>query len=130
MENLEGVGVFTELSYFSLSDCPNLAEIDLSANTKIVDIDIWDTGLSGLDAQNMKAGFLSIARSPLTSLALGSQPDLYFLSCTDADLTSLDITGCQLLLDAIVNGTRTEENGHVTYRETLNNPVIPSQTSL
>lgn len=42
-------------------------------------------------------------------------PNLYLLSCPDADLTSLDVTGCPLLLDAIANGARTEENGHVTY---------------
>ena len=114
-ESLEGIELFTQLSFFSLADCPNLTEIDLSANTKIGDIDIWDTGLTGLNVQGMRLGSCSIARSPLTSLTLGAQPDLYLLYCLDADLTSLDITGCPLLLDAIVNGARTEENGHVTY---------------
>ena len=115
MESLEGIQLFTELSYFSLADCPDLTEIDLSANTKIGDMDIWDTGLTGLNVQGMRLGSCSIARSPLTSLTLGVQPNLYLLSCPDADLTSLDISGCPLLLDAIQNGVRTEENGHVTY---------------
>ena len=113
--SLEGIGVFTELSYLSLSDCPNLTWIDLSTNTKITDIDIWDTGLTSLDVHGMTLNFCSIARSPLTSLTLGAQPNLCLLACMDADLSSLDVTGCPLLLDAIVNGTRTEEYGYVSY---------------
>ena len=114
-DSLEGIEVFTGLSYLSFSDCPNLTGIDLSANTKITDIDIWDTGLTTLDVHGMALGFCSIARSPLTTLTLGEQPSLFLLACTGTNLTSLDVTGCPLLLDAIANGVRTEKNGCVTY---------------
>ena len=115
MESLKGLELFSEISYFSLSDCPNLTQIDLSANSKIADIDIWDTGLTALNVQGLRLGSFSVVRSPLTSLTLGAQPELYLLTCTDADLFSLDISGCPLLLDAFQNGVRTEDNGHVIY---------------
>ncbi len=115
MESLEGIWMFTELSRFILSDCPDLTEISLSANSKIAEIGMEDTGLTALDLSGLTPESCVITRTPLASLTLGGQPALSLLACRDTGLTSLDVTGCPLLLDAIANGARTEENGFVTF---------------
>ncbi len=113
--SLQGIGCLTELTYISFSDSPDLTTLDLSANTKLQCIDIWDTGLTSLNLTGLPLQEVLISRCPLSSLTLGAQPSLINLSVTGAALSELDNSGCPFLLSAWRSGDRTTEGGKVTF---------------
>ncbi|MBQ6232547.1 MAG: InlB B-repeat-containing protein [Clostridia bacterium] len=101
LTSLEGIEYFTELDGLIVGDTPLLTSVDLSANTKIKNLDIYDTGLVSLNVSGLKLEFLGCVRSQLTSLTLGIQPNLWYLSCNgNPSISTLDISGAQHLITA------------------------------
>ncbi len=101
LTSLEGIEYFTELDGLIVGDAPLLTSVDLSANTKIKNLDIYDTGLVSLNVSGLKLEFLGCVRSQLTSLTLGIQPNLWYLSCNgNPSISTLDISGAQHLIAA------------------------------
>ena len=101
LTSLEGIEYFTELDGLIVGDTPLLTSVDLSANTKIKNLDIYDTGLVSLNVSGLKLEFLGCVRSQLTSLTLGIQPNLWYLSCNgNPSISTLDISGAPHLIAA------------------------------
>ena len=113
--DLRGIENLTELTYLGISNSPFLTSLDLSRNPKIKILDIWNTGLTALDLRGLTLRDVSVTRSPIQFLDLGIQEWLDSLVCTGCSVTQLDISGCPMLINAVRNGERTEENGKVTW---------------
>ena len=137
LTSLQGIEYFTELSYLTIGGSPLLTSLDLRANTKLVSVDIWNTGLADVDLTGFAALrelFLSrnalttldvsaltlqnldVQGNPLTSLTLGEQADLAVLYCYGTELTELDLKEAPLLLGAYLHGTVTEETDYISYK--------------
>ncbi len=139
MHNVQGIHFLTELTFIMIDGNPNLTELDLSQNTKLTGLEIYDNSLTTLilgqqpalesiyadhnafttvdlsGAPNLK--YLDIASNPLTSIDLSATPDLKELYIFGTELAELDLSGNPILLDAYLNGTRTEQAqyGYVEY---------------
>ena len=139
MHNVQGIHFLTELTFIMIDGNPNLTELDLSQNTKLTGLEIYDNSLTTLilgqqpalesiyadhnafttvdlsGAPNLK--YLDIASNPLTEIDLSATPDLKELYIYGTELAELDLSGNPILLDAYLNGTRTENAvlGYVVY---------------
>jgi Leucine-rich repeat (LRR) protein len=134
---VQGMEFFTEMTFLMLDGAPSLTSIDLTANTKLRYVDVCYNGLTevnieGLydlidldDSQNALSTFdvsdfdlehLACYTNPMTSLTLGNQSGLRYLSCYGTDLVTLDLRGCPLLLDCLYNGTKTAAANYVEYK--------------
>ena len=107
VSSLKGIEYFTRLTNLSVCDSPDLEEMDLSANTRLQSIDMWNTGLESLDVSTLKVESISCSRNALDELVLGEQPDLIFLGCYGNEFDTLDLSGCPKLIDTVQNGTKT-----------------------
>jgi len=93
LQTLEGLAYFTELTYLNCGNCPELTELDVSANTKLNFLDCNGNGLSSLDVSMLPdLLFLSCGGQPLTSLDVSANTKLRHLHCQDNGLTSLDVS--------------------------------------
>ena len=117
LSSLEGIEYLSELVVLTVGSASGLTELDLSANTKLTDIDIYRTGISRLDVSNLELRSLGFDNNPMTALVLGNQPRLNYLSCSGSDITgkTLDIRFCPYLVDAVLNGEFSEEGGVLIY---------------
>ena len=93
--SLQGIHFLSGLKDFDAED-NRITELDLSGNP----------GLEAVD----------LCHNPLRSLNLDGLTKLRSLICYDVELESLDLLGCPILLDAYLNGTRTEYEDRVEYR--------------
>ncbi len=98
-----------------------LTELDVSMLTELATLDCSDNHLASLDVSGLPLIELYCLYNPLTEITLGDQPALKTMFCytaeSDPDLTELDLTGSPLLLDAVLNGTKTTDNGYADYRD-------------
>lgn len=97
--------------------CDNnqLTALDLSANSALRVLQCEDNQLGGLDlSANMALKILHCENNQLTTLYISSSK-LCVLNCENNQLTSLDISDCPDLVDAYLNGERTENAGCVSY---------------
>ena len=139
MYSAKGLEYFTELMY--LDTGAPLTYLDLSGNTKLVSLRMVQSELTTLDlsnntelyeilcdrnnqltelylTHNNKMVTVDILENPkLTSLKLGKQPKLNCLYCYFNQLTEVDISECDKLLDIVENNEPTVETyeGH-SYR--------------
>ena len=134
---IQGMEYFTEMTSILLDGAPSLTNIDLTANTKLryvdvcyngltevnieglydlVDLDVSQNALSTFDVSDFDLERLVCYTNPMTSLTLGNQPALRYLSCFGTDLVTLDLRGCPLLLDCLYNGTKTVAANYVEYK--------------
>ena len=121
MTSLTGMEFFTELQSLIVGNAPQLTELTLSANRKISNLDLYGSGLTELDVSGLPLESFSIADSPLVSLTLGNQKDLWYLGCTGTNLEQLDLRGCPLQVRAYLFG---EHESADTYEEyTYGTPV-------
>ena len=129
--SVKGIEYFTELTSLELTNDPDLTGADLSANTKLTYVDFSCSGLTALNVSMLPAlEKLWCDNNPLTSLTLGSQQALKTLTCYGTDLTELDISGCPLLLDAYLNGSRTENEDYVEYENGSNTLCVDAGTEI
>ena len=109
LESLQGIGYFEELQYLCVGGSPDLTNVDLSSNTKLVTVNIHDTGLTDLDVSCQTLSDLSCVRNDLCTLTLGEQPYLWCLICYGNELEELDVVGCPRLVRTARYGTREAE---------------------
>jgi len=93
--SLQGIHFLSGLKDFDAED-NRITELDLSGNPGLEAVDLY--------------------RNPLRSLNLDGLTKLRSLICYDVELESLDLLGCPILQDAYLNGTRTEYDDRVEYR--------------
>ena len=136
IESFAGIEFLTELEEFECAD-NSLTELDLSGNTKLAHLecpmtgiatlaldalpdlyylDCSDNSLTTLDVSAQQLESLSCPWNPLTSLKLSRQPALKLLYCFGTELDTLDLRGCPLLLDCVLNGTKTVTANYVEYK--------------
>ena len=134
---VQGIEYLTELTTLILDSAPSLTGIDLSANTKLTHIEVFDNALeelnlegltqltslycdgnalTSLDVSELGMTELVCYNNPMTSLILGSQPGLTRLSCYGSQLELLDLRGCPQLLDCVEHGTRNTAADYVEYK--------------
>ena len=129
--SVKGIEYLTELTSLELTNDPDLTGVDLSANTKLTYVDFSCSGLTALNVSMLLAlEKLWCDNNPLTSLTLGSQQALKTLTCYGTDLTELDISGCPLLLDAYLNGSRTENEDYMEYENGSNTLCVDAGTEI
>ncbi len=77
---------------------PELKEIDLSKNLKLMDFFCGATGLSKLDvSSNTKLLNMNCALNELTELDISKNTELLYLICSSNQLTELDVRKCEKL---------------------------------
>ena len=134
---VQGIEFFTEMTFLMLDGAPSLTSIDLSANTKLTHVEVFDNALTelnlngltelrelscdgnsltSLDVSAFDMRELFCYNNPMTSLNLGSQSDLQRLFCFGTNLDTLDLRSCPLLLDCVYNGTKTVTANYVEYK--------------
>ncbi len=134
---VQGIEYFTEMTFLMLDGAPSLTSIDLSANTKLTHVEVFDNALTelnlsglaelqklscdgnsltSLDVSAFDMRELFCYNNPMTSLNLGSQSDLQQLFCFGTNLDTLDLRSCPLLLDCVYNGTKTVTANYVEYK--------------
>ena len=134
---VQGMEYFTNMTSILLDGAPSLSSIDLTANTKLRNVDIEYNGLTEvnieglydltdldvsmnslttLDVSEFALDRLICYTNPMSSLTLGYQSNLRYLSCYGTDLDTLDLLGCPLLIDCVANGTRTVKANYVEYK--------------
>lgn len=105
LADVRGIEYLTEVTEMIIHGAAHLTAVDLSANTKIADLEITETGLTALDVSALPLGRLCCSNDALTALTLGSQPDLKTLYCYgNPGLAALDVRACPYLKDAALNG--------------------------
>ena len=120
LTSVQGIEYLPELNYLCIGNEPLFAGIDLSANNKLRNLDVYNTGLTSLDVSGLQLEFLNCTRSRMTDLTLGSQPNLLYLSCYgNPGIKTLDLRHAPKLLDAVLNGTRTEPDWGDQYEGPL-----------
>ena len=134
---VHGMEYFTEITFLMLDGAPSLTSLDLSANTKLTHVEVFDNALTELNLNNLSqlveldcdgnaltsldvSPFdmtkLLCYNNPMASLTLGNQPELGRLFCYGTELITLDLHGCPLLVNCVVNGTRTVTANYVEYK--------------
>ena len=126
LTNVQGIEYFTQLETLVIARNRDLTSLDLTANTKLELIRVWNNGLTELkltglsqlhfiECDGNQLRFLDVTGLPLTelytyhtpmgALILGSQPQLRRLDCygSGGALKVLDIRECPILLDAYAN---------------------------
>lgn len=90
--SLKGIEHFKNLTFLSINSA-GLAELDLSQNTKIVDVQLYDNQLVSLDlSKNLELGNLQLGSNyQLTSLNIDNCTQLWLLDVNETGLTSLNI---------------------------------------
>ena len=95
LESLEGVKIFTNLTYLDCSFNPNIETLDLSGMTSLTTV---DCGYSEIDSINLSGCTnlenLFCQSNNFTSLDLSGCPNLVQMNCHGCMLTSLNINGC------------------------------------
>ena len=90
--SLKGIEYFTEIEGLWCSS-EKLTELDVSKNTKLLDLRCSQCKLTTLDLSQNKALFrLYCHNNPLTSLDLSQNVALEELDCSSCQLTELDVT--------------------------------------
>ena len=133
---VQGMEFFTEMTFLMLDGAPSLTGIDLSANTKLTHVEVFDNGLTALnldgltelreldcdgnalvslDVSPFDLTELFCYNNPMGTLTFGNQPDLQRLYCYGTNLATMDLRGCPLLIDCVMGGTRTVKNDFVEY---------------
>ena len=139
LADLTGIGYLTSLKTLSLV-YSQVAALDLSRNTMLEEItcrnneklqaitlgnngslkklDCYDNKLKALDLSGCTAlETVSCYSNELQTLILGNKTQLRFLDChNNGQLTTLDLTGCSLLLSLI-------ENGSISYDRYYNDRI-------
>ncbi|MDE5785858.1 MAG: hypothetical protein K2H98_04930, partial [Duncaniella sp.] len=88
-------------------DLTNVSSIDVSNNPNLLILNVADTRITELDLSNnpylseLYCGHMAAGYEPyaMTSLNLGSKPNLQRLFCQGNALTTLDVSGCPKLTD-------------------------------
>lgn len=136
IHTVQGIEVFTELQYLLILGCPSLTSVDLRANTALVHVEVYRTGLTdlsidglsglrllvcsdnaltSLDVGQFDLSDLYCQNNPMTSLTLGSQPNMNTLWCYGTSLPELDITGCPQLIKLYHGARNTSEPEYDEY---------------
>ena len=112
----EGLQYFTALRIFNCSG-NSLTELDLTALTGLMTLICSECDLTELDlSANVDLQTVQCDRNSLTQLTLGNNTQLTSLDChSNADLTSVDLSACTALADAIVNGSRSDCDSYWEY---------------
>jgi Leucine-rich repeat (LRR) protein len=154
LQSVQGIEYFTELTSLELTGNPNLTAVDLSANTKLTYLDLGGNSLTSLDLTGLTGltkvyvsenqlhfldvsgiqslSVLSVDDNPMGAFILGDQPELKTLNCygTGGALKTLDLRGCPYLLDAYLNGTKTEPEWGVAYSSPQGNLQLDAGTEV
>ncbi len=102
IQDLTGIEYFTALTHLYVGNLVTTPEasknritsIDLSGNSLLRKLDLYDTGIASLDltfCPNLED--LSCGKSSLTELDVTNNPGLKSLECCDNQLTGLDLSG-------------------------------------
>jgi len=107
-EIIENIADFKGLEYFTsleeLSTFGELDSLDLSANTALVSLGVYDAKLSSLDLKaNTKLETLCLQGNDLKSLDLTPNSKLTRLECTNDNLESIDVSKCTDLVTFFCN---------------------------
>ena len=95
--NYKGIEKLTALEDFALQG--ELKDgLDLSANTALVSLGVYNAKLSSLDLHaNTKLTTLCMCGNSIKKLDLDSTPDLTHLACQENEIEELDLTACTKL---------------------------------
>ena len=94
--SFQGIENLTALEGFACQG--ELDELDLSSNTALVSLGVYNAKLSSLDlSANTKLTTLNMWGNSLKKLDLGFAPDLTHVACPDNELEELDISACTKL---------------------------------
>ena len=116
LASVQGIEYFTESTELIIEGTPNLTAIDLAENAKIESLEITNTGLTSLYVSGLPLQYLDCRNNAMTSLTLGSQPGLEELHCCgNPGLIVLDLRNAPNLLDAVLNGTKSVQDGGDLY---------------
>lgn len=103
IKSLKGIEYFTELRYMSCSE-NQLAELDVSRNTKLTTLNCADNLLTSLDvSKNTALETLFCAYNQLTSLEVSGCVKLQDLVCSINLLSSLNVSECTELTSIYCN---------------------------
>ena len=93
ISDLTGIEAFSNLEELNVSQ-NNLTTLDLSSNTNLVDVNIWNNDIVTLNIQNLiKLKKLTATTNELTALDVSTNLALTTLSISFNDIVSLDLTG-------------------------------------
>lgn len=91
ISSLKGIEFFTELTYLDAGKNPNLTSLDISANTKLADLNLSQCNLTSLDiSANTNLENMNISRCNLTSLDISANTKLKRLYCQVNSISSLN----------------------------------------
>ena len=120
LTSVQGIEYFTGITELIIEGVPNLTAIDLSENTKLESLEITETGLTSLYVDGLPLEYLYCMDNSLTSLTLGSQPGLTEMDCCgNPELMTLDLRSAPILLDAVLNGTKSVSDSGDLYEGPL-----------
>ena len=93
INNLKGIEYFTYLTHLNISEQPGIESIDLSKNVNLKYLHIGKVKLSSLDlSKNTKLIELSLNGTDVASLDLGNNPDLKFIDLGTNKISTLDLS--------------------------------------
>lgn len=93
-----GVEYFTEVTWFRSTMSTGVTKLDLSKNTKLQTLTLWQSALKGIDlSKNTELQELSIMQSDLTELDLSKNEKLTSATVTGSKISSLDFSKNPLL---------------------------------
>ena len=131
VSSLEGIQYLTELTYILVDSNRHLTSADLRANTALTGVEMWGNGLTEINLEGLhELTGLYVDNNALTELDLKGLAALYQLDCYANRITELDLTDCPLLVDAVVNGQRTETAAYVQYKNGSNFLRVDAATVL
>ena len=111
ISSLEGIGVFTKLSYLSCSN-NNIITLDLSHNPELGILECNHNNLTALDlSHNPDLAILDCRDNNLTALDLSHNPELWKIMCSDNPLTALNLSSNTKLADVTCTNTNLGVSG-------------------
>ncbi|MBP3349283.1 MAG: hypothetical protein J6L03_01445 [Bacteroidaceae bacterium] len=92
LSSIKGIEYFENLEVLNCSG-HNITELNLSNNTKLVDINCLDNSLTTLNLSNHeKLVTLNCSHNPITNLDISSCSELECLHCRDTKLSEIDLS--------------------------------------
>lgn len=105
IKKLTGIELFSNLTSLTASNVTNLESLDVSANTALQSITLYNSKVSSLDvSSNTNLQILMLAGTGLTSLNLGNNDTLQTLRISNSGLTDVDISSNTNLRELTLSG--------------------------
>ena len=128
IEDLTGVEYLTNLDKFGCSN-NKLTKADMSWDPKLKQFECSKNQITSLDlSKNTKLKHLECDDNQITSLDLSNNPLLQHLKCEKNKITQLDIRKCPKLVDLVREGTRSEHDGIIEYKDDNGNVLSFDKT--